>query len=54
MDDRLTIEHWREGECIECFELAGEIITEGTNIVIPVGRYIEIVGEDELRIKKAE
>ena len=54
MQERLILEHWRDERCIERFEFSDEIVTEGTNIVIPIGCYVEIVGEDELRIKRTK
>lgn len=56
MEGTIIVEHWREGVCIERIELTNEIVTRGVEqiITVPLGRYLEIVGEDELHIKRAE
>lgn len=50
-EGKFTLEHWRDGECIERFELTNKVITayeDGeARVVLPRGR-VEFVTDDEL------
>jgi len=51
LDSKFIVEHWRDGECIESFELTNKIITtyedDVVRIVFPLCR-VEFVTDDEL------